>query len=59
MALVFVGSVAGTIAGSGLGNKWYPIALTITGPLFVLLSHKKRRLTPSFEFSFDSIEAKE
>src|SRR5690606_25950597 len=35
MALGFVGSVVGVIAGWNLGNQWYPIALAITGPLFV------------------------
>lgn len=40
MALVFVGSIAGVIAGWSLGNQWYPLALAITGPLFVLLGGK-------------------
>ena len=40
MAIVFILSVVGVVAGWSLGNQWYSISLAITGPLFVLLGGK-------------------
>lgn len=40
MVLGGLGGVAGVIAGWGFGNHWYPLALAITGPLFVWFGGK-------------------
>lgn len=38
--LGFVAGVAGVIAGWNLSEDWYPIALAVTGPLFVWVGGK-------------------
>jgi hypothetical protein len=35
-----IGGVAGAVSGWSLGNHWYPVALAVTGPLFVWLGGK-------------------
>lgn len=35
MVLGGIGGVLGAINGWNLGNHWYPVALAVTGPLFV------------------------
>lgn len=35
-----IGGVLGAIGGWSLGNHWYPVALAVTGPLFVWLGGK-------------------
>lgn len=37
MVLGAIGGIAGAVNGWSLGNHWYPVALAVTGPLFVWL----------------------
>jgi hypothetical protein len=36
----FIAGLLGVVAGWNLSEKWYPIALALSGPLFVLLGGK-------------------
>ena len=40
MVLGAIGGIAGAIGGWNLSNHWYPVALAVTGPLFVWLGGK-------------------
>jgi hypothetical protein len=40
MILGGLGGIAGVFAGWSYGNHWYPIALAITGPIFVWVGGK-------------------
>lgn len=42
MVLGGIGGIAGAISGWNLGNHWYPVALAITGPLFVWIGGRLR-----------------
>lgn len=40
MVLGGFGGIAGVVGGWSLGNHWYPIALAVTGPVFVWVGGK-------------------
>ncbi|KND47640.1 MAG: hypothetical protein AB201_01755 [Parcubacteria bacterium C7867-006] len=40
MILGGIGGVAGAVSGWSLGNHWYPVALAVSGPLFVWFGGK-------------------
>lgn len=40
MGLGFLGGVGGAFGGWSLGNHWYPVAIAVTGPLFVWMGGK-------------------
>lgn len=40
MVLGGIGGIAGAIGGWSLGNHWYPVALAVTGPVFVWIGGK-------------------
>ena len=40
MVLGGIAGVLGAINGWGLGNHWYPIALAVTGPMFIWIGGK-------------------
>jgi MFS family permease len=55
MILGLIGGVLGAAANWNLGNHWYPVALAVTGPLFVLLGGKLYH--PKFSRTLDGEKA--
>jgi hypothetical protein len=45
MILGFIGGVAGVVNGWSYGNRWYPVLLAVTGPVFVWLGGKLQTFT--------------
>ncbi|MCL5775092.1 MAG: hypothetical protein M1333_02675 [Patescibacteria group bacterium] len=43
MVLGAIGGVGGAVAGWHLGNHWYPVALAVSGPVFVWVGGKLKK----------------